>query len=112
MKEKIVWFIVMTMAVSSVFASLRDPTKPATYQGAVVSKQAEHRQISAIIVGPKRKIAVMENAFLSVGDALNQDKVLEISEQGVMVQDQSAKMNKVHPFVEQEVKTLVTPPQK
>ena len=81
-------FLCLTIFAQPLFAELSDPTRPASYvpetQG-TEKKAKSGVQISSIIIGKERRIAIIDGQAVQKGDAIHGMKVLAIRPSGVLL---------------------------
>lgn len=66
-----------------VLAKPRDPTQPST----MVIEAGGSQQLTAIIVSPQRKIAVINDEIVKIGDIVLGKKVIAIEPSSVILED-------------------------
>ena len=81
-------FLCLTIFATPLFAELSDPTRPASYipeiQGA--EKRAKGGvQVSSIIIGKERRVAIIDGQAVQKGDAIHGMKVLAIRPSEVLL---------------------------
>lgn len=80
------FLLLVGLCVSFSLWALRDPTQPADVDA---SSYGSGYNISLIIVSDTRKMAVLNGLFVSEGDTVGQDKVIEIKPDSVVLQDET-----------------------
>lgn len=69
--------------------TLRDPTQPAIVETILLESGAEKKKeelvLKAIIVSPKRRIALINDHYVKVGDMIGEDKVESIEKNSVLL---------------------------
>ena len=80
--SKVAVFLIGLLAVSSAGA-LVDPTKPVTYSPPVLSESRFH--LSSILLGGKRKVAVINGKAVSEGETLGKARVVKIDKDNVLL---------------------------
>jgi hypothetical protein len=90
--KKRLFFLLILFTTTQAFA-LRDPTRPADYTGlgSVVQATAATPTkeaipvVTSIIISPFRRIAVLDNEFVTEGDVIHDYKVVSIKEDYVVL---------------------------
>ena len=81
--------------------ALRDPTQPANVSGA---SYGSGQAVSLIIVSDTRKMAVMNGQFVTIGDTVGQDKIIDITQDKVVLEDLSTGVHIEHPLVDVNIR--------
>jgi len=91
-------FFLLCCAVAPAFAQAlvdRDPTRPIDYKGLGL-KNAEAPQsgltLRAILIGEKRRHALINNRYVKVGDVIGSAKVITIKKGSVTLEDSGRKI--------------------
>jgi len=77
----IIWF-------SNTYAELRDPTRPASY----IDETSNTWELNAIIISPKRRVAVIDGKSVQIDDEINGEKVVAIESSSVILDGSEGKM--------------------
>lgn len=88
-------FFFLTVLVTSAYAELKDPTRPASYvaelQG-TAKKIKAGVQVSSIIIGKERRIAVIDGQAVQKGDDIHGMKVLAIKPSEVLLKSNNKEL--------------------
>lgn len=75
------------------YAALRDPTRPATMlQKKVGNVTQETLRLDAVLISPDRKIAVINGQYLSMGDEIVGNHVVDIQAETVQLDGPSGRI--------------------
>jgi MSHA biogenesis protein MshK len=65
------------------YAQLPDPTRPPNYQQNTTTTGESKLRLSSILIGPQRRIAVINDQTLKVGDSIMDYKIIKIEAKAV-----------------------------
>jgi len=78
--------LILSMTFCMAYANeINDPTKPTAYRGSVQSSKVAY-QLESILLGDKRKVAIINGQSFSEGDTHKLGKVISIDRDKVIVQ--------------------------
>ncbi len=88
----VILFVVPTLSVQklSAEAELPDPTRPLEYSGAVQAQKALH--LDSILIGSKRKIAVINGEQFAESQWVGDKKIVAISRRSVTLRQGDQKI--------------------
>jgi MSHA biogenesis protein MshK len=87
--------VYLTVFMTPILAELNDPTRPASYaletQGAV-KKAKGGMQVSSIIIGKQRRVAIIDGQAVQKGDAIRGMTVLAIKPSEVLLKSDNKEL--------------------
>lgn len=108
---KLIWMIGLSLMLTMQIAwsQLNDPTRPANYLGTDGSGGRHYMTVSAILTSAKRKIAIINNQSLQVGDTIGNAKLIAIGANSVQFRDSAGDFTVIlhEPIRKNEVSKIV-----
>ncbi len=103
LKYLLLFSMILLLGIQNCYAELRDPTRPPNYvMDDADQTNPQKLTVHAIIVGPKRQVAIINGQSVQIGDTIAGFKVLEIKPQAIRLQGPSGIT--IFPLLQQDIK--------
>lgn len=91
MKKLLICYLITNILLwnTHIFAQLRDPTRPVSFTD---TDSSSPWQLSAIIISAKRRVAVINDKSMQIGDIVFDQKVIAIESNYVILEGPEGKM--------------------
>lgn len=84
--------ILLSWEVLAQVAKGRDPTRPAVQIGSIKDTSVERYQLQSIIIGRSRRLALINDQFVSIGDSIGSAVVIAIDRNSVVLSESGRKL--------------------
>ncbi|AHE68381.1 hypothetical protein [Legionella oakridgensis] len=84
--------ILLSWEVLAQVAKERDPTRPAVQIGSIKDTSVERYQLQSIIIGRSRRLALINDQFVSIGDSIGSAVVIAIDRNSVVLSESGRKL--------------------
>lgn len=80
-------FFIPSLFAENISSTLHDPTQPADYRQLDIKNNNVITEVRSIIITSKRRIALINDAYLTIGDRIGNAKIIAIEPNCIILRD-------------------------